>query len=149
MVDGANMGPIWDLSAPHGPHVGPMNLAIRDSNVIKCRGARSTLIQVMAGCLTSPSNYPNQCWPRVNRTRNDILQRNYISKFLLKRIWRCVQDGGHFVPASMCLEGQHQRARGPSQETNLITQPNGSGIINQHYSAWIKRDDTKIQLRGK
>ena len=23
---GANMGPIWDLSAPHGPHVGPMNL---------------------------------------------------------------------------------------------------------------------------
>ena len=27
---GANMGPTWDLSAPDGPHVGPMNLAIRD-----------------------------------------------------------------------------------------------------------------------
>ena len=26
---GANMGPIWVLSAPDGPHVGPMNLAIR------------------------------------------------------------------------------------------------------------------------
>ena len=25
---GANMGPIWVLSAPDGPHVGPMNLAI-------------------------------------------------------------------------------------------------------------------------
>ena len=25
------MGPTWDLSAPDGPHVGPMNLAIRDS----------------------------------------------------------------------------------------------------------------------
>ena len=25
----ANMGPIWALSAPDGPHVGPMNLAIR------------------------------------------------------------------------------------------------------------------------
>ena len=24
----ANMGPIWDLSAPDGPHVGPMDLAI-------------------------------------------------------------------------------------------------------------------------
>ena len=24
------MGPIWVLSAPDGPHVGPMNLAIRD-----------------------------------------------------------------------------------------------------------------------
>ena len=26
---GANMGPIWVLSAPDGPHVGPMYLAIR------------------------------------------------------------------------------------------------------------------------
>ena len=24
------MGPTWDLSAPDGPHIGPMNLAIRD-----------------------------------------------------------------------------------------------------------------------
>ena len=29
-VCGANMGPIWVLSAPDGPHVGPMNLAIRE-----------------------------------------------------------------------------------------------------------------------
>ena len=28
-VHGANMGPIWVLSVPNGPHVGPMNLAIR------------------------------------------------------------------------------------------------------------------------
>ena len=28
-VYGANMGPTWVLSAPDGPHVGPMNLAIR------------------------------------------------------------------------------------------------------------------------
>ena len=26
------MGPTWVLSAPDGPHVGPMNLAIRDSS---------------------------------------------------------------------------------------------------------------------
>ena len=31
-VHGANMGPTWVLSAPDGPHVGPMNLAIRDCN---------------------------------------------------------------------------------------------------------------------
>ena len=30
-VHGANMGPIWVLSAPDGPHVGPMNLAIRNA----------------------------------------------------------------------------------------------------------------------
>ena len=28
-IHGANMGPIWVLSASNGPHVGPMNLAIR------------------------------------------------------------------------------------------------------------------------
>ena len=31
---GANMGPIWAQLAPDGPHVGPMNLAIRESNSI-------------------------------------------------------------------------------------------------------------------
>ena len=29
-VHGASMGPTWVLSAPDGPHVGPMNLAIRE-----------------------------------------------------------------------------------------------------------------------
>ena len=28
-VQGANMGPTWVLSSPDGPHVGPMNFAIR------------------------------------------------------------------------------------------------------------------------
>ena len=27
-VRGANMGPIWGLQDPSGPHIGPMNLAI-------------------------------------------------------------------------------------------------------------------------
>ena len=31
-VHGANMGPTWVLSAPDGPNVGPMNLAIRVFN---------------------------------------------------------------------------------------------------------------------
>ena len=30
-VHGADMRPTWDLSAPDGPHVGPMNLNIRES----------------------------------------------------------------------------------------------------------------------
>ena len=29
-IHGANMRPTWDLSAPDGPHDGPMNLAIRE-----------------------------------------------------------------------------------------------------------------------
>ena len=31
-IRGANMGPTWVLLAPNGPHVGPMNLTIRDGN---------------------------------------------------------------------------------------------------------------------
>ena len=30
-VHGANVGPTWALSAPDGPHVGPLNLAIRNA----------------------------------------------------------------------------------------------------------------------
>ena len=33
-VHGANMGPIWALSAPDGPHVGLMKLAIRVSTFV-------------------------------------------------------------------------------------------------------------------
>ena len=33
-VDGANKGPTWVLSAPDGPHVGPMNLVIRATILI-------------------------------------------------------------------------------------------------------------------
>ena len=32
---GGNMGPTWVLSAPDGPHVGPMNLGIRDIMGVK------------------------------------------------------------------------------------------------------------------
>ena len=32
-VHGANIGPTWVLSAPDGPHVGPMNLAIWDTTI--------------------------------------------------------------------------------------------------------------------
>ena len=41
---GANMGPTWVLSTPGGPHVGPMNLAIRGAmeksvDCIACQSA--------------------------------------------------------------------------------------------------------------
>ena len=46
-VHGANMGPTWVLSAPDGPHVGPMNLAIWDIIMIEqpCKVLTFYLIQ--------------------------------------------------------------------------------------------------------
>ena len=89
-VHGANMGPTWVLSAPDGPHVGPMNLAIRAcSGNHKMKGcylcswrdrlpnsfnspwssddtlwhrSRSILFQVMVCCMTAPSHCLNWCW---------------------------------------------------------------------------------------
>ena len=53
----AYMGPTWGQQDPGGPHVGPMNLAIRDLSGISSplpsasymrQGTGSTLVQVMA-----------------------------------------------------------------------------------------------------
>ena len=38
-VHGANMGPTWVLWAPNGPHVGHMNLAIRNNTIPKLPNA--------------------------------------------------------------------------------------------------------------
>ena len=34
-VHGVNMGPTWVPSSPDGPHVGPINLAIRASSLLE------------------------------------------------------------------------------------------------------------------
>ena len=39
-VHGANMGPTWVLWAPDGPHVGPMNIAIRVAIICQIYGFR-------------------------------------------------------------------------------------------------------------
>ena len=57
-VHGASKGPTWVLSAPDGPHVGPMNLAIRER--IGETGARPT---------STPDNtmtrVGTQCWLEI------------------------------------------------------------------------------------
>ena len=45
IVHGANMGPTWVLSAPDGPHIGPINLAIRvESPGTECSPVSTWLI---------------------------------------------------------------------------------------------------------
>ena len=52
-VHGASMGPTWVLSAPDGPHVGPMSLAIR--SVIRARRTWNL-------CQFSNCPYVTQCY---------------------------------------------------------------------------------------
>ena len=63
-VHGANMGPTWDLSAPDGPHVGPMNLAIRvvirRSMLDRCETFHLIRICWQYLCIVRPVGHP--CW---------------------------------------------------------------------------------------
>ena len=59
-VHGANMGPTWVLSAPDGPHVGPMSLVIRVSETMftatHIPGLLSS-VNLAIGQLPAHSNY--------------------------------------------------------------------------------------------
>ena len=56
-VHGAYMGPTWVLSAPDGPHVGPMNLAIGDALHI------TGILEQIEHVSTGLDIYQIQIWP--------------------------------------------------------------------------------------
>ena len=51
-VQGANMGPTWVLSAPDGPNVGPINLAIRGSMTYPCGVSGLSLYLLVYGMIS-------------------------------------------------------------------------------------------------
>ena len=75
-VHGANMGPTWVLSAPDGPHTGPMNLAIRDTmayvrSICVYRTANWVLISL--GIELSPVSQKVSTWIDDNRDFGEAL----------------------------------------------------------------------------
>ena len=52
-VRGANVGPTWVLSAPDGPHVGSMNLAIRGNNCTTDKASERVNKNIVGGVLMS------------------------------------------------------------------------------------------------
>ena len=67
-VHGANMGPTWVLSAPDGPHFGPMRLATRVVIVVIC----DEVCQLPE---------PFQCWWMIENEINFCVSQN---KFRMK-----------------------------------------------------------------
>ena len=55
---GTNMGPTWGLSAPDGPHVGPMNLAIRDT-------PSTQPLDLQPSQFSSHHSSAANCWHRI------------------------------------------------------------------------------------
>ena len=53
-VHGTNMGPTWILPAPDGPHVGPMNLAMRVSTISSRPGHHNSFEDQRRGNVCKP-----------------------------------------------------------------------------------------------
>ena len=119
-VHTANMGPTWVLSAPDGPHVGPMNLVIRDCGLRDVAPRCATLCFSAAmkhPCVTFWAHKPNHMsgqirflfiyvrFVRICQEGNSFLKAWYVkvtlycvmSRYsrvcdsLLSRYWRCAK----------------------------------------------------------
>ena len=62
-VHGANMGTTWVLPAPHGPHVGPMNLVIR---ALLRRTVQEDVPLITQLCLSRQSEHILMKWGLVD-----------------------------------------------------------------------------------
>ena len=69
---------IYDLiSLSHMNPMGQWVNSLRPSDAIWWQGSRSTLVQVMACCLTAPSHYLNQCWLIISEVQWHSYQGNF------------------------------------------------------------------------
>ena len=89
-VHGANMGSTWVLSAPEGPHVGPMNLAIRDYSLFTA--AKSGIMKhnqyqrkQTSLILLWKDNLPNWCMGHIQSERQTQSFSNRLRITTIKR----------------------------------------------------------------
>ena len=110
-VHGANMEPTWVLSAPDGPHVGPMNLAIRETTVGLCNKRYPSETDLKLNFHESffahniPLNHPiDSKFCKVHDSDCAVLYANFETiVWLINQTWgneflsdldlRCVSDG--------------------------------------------------------
>ena len=95
-VHGANMGPTWVLSAPGGPHVGPMILASRDYNVISIWLSPYPV----SSLLISHSLYFRWAWGAFFEVMNCVTVKNINNQIL-------ILDYNKSLSSSMYLKGNH------------------------------------------
>ena len=86
---GANMGPIWGRQNPGGPHVGPMNLAIRVGTPMDLKGQMTMALHTYR-----PRQF-QLTWFGVNRASSRWVTVFIRSQehFLHPWTWRCISTG--------------------------------------------------------
>ena len=134
-VHGANMGPTWVLSAPDGPHVGPINLAIKYTTTNS--GAAITVVGTDPGFISKHHIRPvlmDQCWCLCDKMRqwwsaislgHLILQWKHFNRVWLNKTQLCKNmlfscfikcSNGKYIP-KICSERCHKALSDISWET--------------------------------
>ena len=116
-VHGANMGPTWVLSAPDGPHVGPINLAIReDITGTFGKGNKSLMKKLTKGVSSTPHPCTSPtCAGPSHSYELACLQLPIISA------------GNNQHPSLGCM-GCHTRTGGPLQYKDCLSRYKNSHI---------------------
>ena len=86
-VHGANMGPTWVLSAPGGPHVGPMNLAIRDVSLAVTSAGGFIVMQLLLICGINISIYNSFQWNRLGFAISNTASNKMVGSFKHIKVW--------------------------------------------------------------
>ena len=108
-VPGANMEPCWALSAPNGPLVGPMNLAIRDTIRMFLKllpagspspGQKSVVEDIILSEVSNNDVYP---WYGINTLRSRQNIRHFADDifkciFVNENVWISIKISLKFVP---------------------------------------------------
>ena len=81
-VHGANMGPTWVLSAPGGPHVGPMNFAIRVACYFSMNGTCRWIPIILSSSVISVST-PDCFCVMIYCILADICHRHGVSQITI------------------------------------------------------------------
>ena len=77
-VHWANMGPTWVLSTPDGPHVGPINLAIRGENEMLNSVVRAAFLSRHMAAIPIPDKTSyHQIW----QSRDDVIKWKHFPRY--------------------------------------------------------------------
>ena len=105
-VHGANMGPTWVLSAPDGPHIGPMNFDIRGAPF----GKALYMAELASYCWTSTIRFRDIL---LSFQTKYLINQNVHARSKWKQYTLFVKFGKHFLFDNYCKCTPRQRIQFP------------------------------------
>ena len=121
--------PLWMIINSLGP-----------SDAIWRQRSWSTLAQVMAGCLTTPSHYMNQCWLIISKVEWHLSKGKFTSDNSAINHWNYLQDWVLKIPFKFSRGQWVQIYLRPLQYRMgewLYQNPNSRNVNTTHYAGTL------------